>query len=151
MACSNLFAASLIGILCGTALSGAADLPSAQAGEFFEKQVRPLLVTRCYECHSATKKIKGGLALDTREATLKGGEAGIVLVPGSPEKSKLIEAIRYQNQDLQMPPKSAMPEAEIKVLEEWVKMGAPDPREGKAGTVAAKTGRVIDINEGRKY
>ncbi|MDB6075520.1 MAG: Planctomycete cytochrome [Verrucomicrobiaceae bacterium] len=129
----------------------AAEVPSAQAVEFFEKQVRPLLVSRCYECHSTAKKVKGGLALDTREATLKGGEAGVVLVPGSPEKSKLIEAVRYQNQDLQMPPKSVMPAAEIKVLEEWVKMGAPDPREEKAGAVAAKTGRVIDINEGRKY
>ena len=129
----------------------AAEAPSAKATEFFEKQVRPILASRCYDCHSAAKKIKGGLALDTREATLKGGEAGVVLVPGAPDKSKLIEAIRYKNQDLQMPPKSAMPEAEVRALEEWVKMGAPDPREGKAGAVVAKTGRVIDINEGRKF
>jgi len=145
---------SLIIALCaggGLASTKAAEAPSAKAIEFFEKQVRPVLANRCYECHSAAKKIKGGLALDTKEATLKGGEAGVVLVPGDPEKSKLIEAVRYKNQDLQMPPKSVMPESEIRVLEEWVKMGAPDPRMEKAGAVAAKTGRVIDINEGRKY
>ena len=128
----------------------AAEPTLPKAVEFFEKQVRPVLASRCYECHSAAKKTKGGLALDTKEATLKGGESGVVLVPGDPEKSKLIEAVRYKNQDLQMPPKSIMPEAEIKVLEEWVKLGAPDPRTEKVAATA-KAGRVIDINEGRKY
>ena len=129
----------------------AADAPSPQGIEFFEKQVRPVLVNRCYECHSAAKKVKGGLALDTREGTLKGGEDGVVVVAGEPDKSKLIEAIRYHNQDLLMPPKNAMPATEVKVLEDWVKMGAPDPRAGSSVAAAAKRGRVIDINEGRKF
>ncbi len=153
MARITFFTGSLMCALlqCGGAVSSlqAAEAgPTPQALEFFEKQVRPVLVNRCYECHSASQKVKGGLALDTREATLKGGEDGIVLVAGDPEKSKLIEAVRYQNRDLQMPPKNAMPAAEIKVLEDWVKMGAPDPRTGSA---VAKKGRVIDINEGRKF
>ena len=143
----SLVTAFLVG--GGASVLTAAETASPRGMEFFEKQVRPVLVSRCYECHSAAKKVKGGLALDTKDATMKGGEAGIVLVPGDPEKSKLIEAVRYKNQDLQMPPKSIMPEAEIKVLEEWVKMGAPDPR--TASPVVAKTGRVIDINEGRKF
>lgn len=117
--------------------------------DFFEKQVRPVLVSRCYECHSTEKKIKGGLALDTREATLKGGDTGPALVAGDPEKSLLIEAVRYANHDLQMPPKKRLSDAEVRVLEAWIKMGAPDPRTGLVA--AAKGPRVIDIGEGRKF
>ncbi len=128
----------------------AAAAPTDDQGiAFFEKQVRPLLVERCYECHSAEKKTKGGLALDTREATLKGGDSGPALVAGNVEKSKLIEAIRYQNHDLQMPPKRQLAPNELKVLEDWIKMGAPDPR--TEAVVAAKGPRVINIGEGRKF
>ena len=122
--------------------------PSAEQTEFFEKKVRPVLVDRCYECHSTEKKTKGGLALDTRESTLKGGDNGPVLVAGNPEKSLLIEAVRYTNHDMQMPPKKKLADAEIKALEDWVKMGAPDPREAAS---AAKVAKGIDINEGRKH
>jgi len=126
---------------------GAAQ-PTAQQGEFFEKQIRPILAERCYECHSAEKKQKGGLSLDTREATLKGGDTGPALVAGDPEKSLLIEAVRYKNHDLQMPPKKRLTDGEVNALEDWVKMGAPDPRESAP---VAKRGRVIDIAEGRKF
>ncbi len=122
--------------------------PSAEQLDFFEKQVRPILVNRCSECHSAEKKTKGGLTLDTRESTLKGGDTGPALVAGDPEKSLLIEAVRYGNHDLQMPPKKRLSDAEVKALENWVKMGAPDPRETAP---VVKRGRVIDINEGRKF
>jgi mono/diheme cytochrome c family protein len=122
--------------------------PSAEQTDFFEKQIRPLLANRCYECHSAEKKTKGGLALDTAASTLKGGDTGPALVAGDPEKSLLIEAVRYQNHDLQMPPKRQLSAEEVKLLEDWVKMGAPDPR---TAPVVAKKGRVIDINEGRKF
>ena len=114
---------------------------------FFEKEVRPLLINRCYECHSAEKKIKGGLALDTRNAILKGGDSGPGLVAGEPDQSKIIEAVRYQNHDLQMPPKSKLPEAEIKVLEKWVAMGAPDPRTG----AVVSTDTHSKLEEGRKH
>src|SRR5882757_698092 len=114
---------SSIALLACTAggMLGAAQ-PTAQQGEFFEKQIRPILAERCCECHSAEKKQKGGLSLDTREATLKGGDTGPALIAGDPEKSLLIEAVRYKNHDLQMPPKKRLADAEIKVLEEWVKM-----------------------------
>lgn len=97
---------------------------------FFEKQVRPLLVKRCYKCHSGAKT-NGGLALDSRAGWRKGGESGAVIVPGEPDASLLIQAINYQS--LEMPPKNAggkLSDAEIAVLTKWVKMGAPDPREG---------------------
>ncbi len=136
----------LLPMLLATAAHAAQ--PTAQQVEFFEKRVRPVLAERCYECHSAEKKQKGGLALDSREATLKGGDTGPALVAGNPDKSLLIEAVRYTNQDLQMPPKKRLADAEVKALEEWVKMGAPDPREASP---VAKRGRVIDIAEGRKF
>ncbi|MBL9142538.1 MAG: PSD1 domain-containing protein [Verrucomicrobiaceae bacterium] len=116
---------------------------------FFEKNVRPVLISRCYECHSHEKnKIKGGLAMDSKEALLKGGDAGPGLVPGDPDKSKIVEAIRYENQDLQMPPKAPLPASERAAIEAWIKMGAPDPR---TGAVAVKHEKTINIEEGRKH
>jgi hypothetical protein len=128
----------------------AADAPSPQQVEFFEKNIRPVLIQRCYECHSTESgKSKGGLTLDSRAALLRGGDNGPALVAGNPDKSLLIESIRYKNHDLQMPPKGALPSNEVRLLEEWVKMGAPDPRE----TVAAKSSapRGIDIAAGAKH
>lgn len=114
--------------------------------EFFEKQVRPVLVERCYECH-AEKKQKGGLRLDTRSHTLKGGDNGPVVVPGKPEDSLLIKAISYSDPDLQMPPKNRLSPQEAAVLTEWIKMGAPDPRTDTA--IAAASARSLE--EGKKW
>ncbi|MBI5757263.1 MAG: PSD1 domain-containing protein [Planctomycetales bacterium] len=132
----------------GTTLD-AAPPPTTEGLEFFEKRIRPVLVENCYECHSAGKKTKGGLALDTRDATLRGGESGAAFIPGEPDKSRLIEAVRYKNRDLQMPPKGALSGAQIRDLEAWVKMGAPDPRVAQPGTTAGQ--RTIDIEAGRKF
>lgn len=96
--------------------------------DFFERQVRPVLVERCYKCHSAqSEKIKGGLTLDTSEGWLKGGDNGPAVVPGSPEKSRLVEAISYGNEDLQMPPKQKLTEEQIASITAWIRMGAPAP------------------------
>ncbi|MBL9117192.1 MAG: PSD1 domain-containing protein [Verrucomicrobiaceae bacterium] len=121
---------------------------SGEGIEFFEKHVRPILVERCYECHSASKKIKGGLALDTKAGTLQGGDTGPSIVAGDPEKSRFIEAVRYTNQDLQMPPKSPIPAKEVAILEQWVKMGLPDPRSEGSTTSGP---RPVNIEEGRKH
>jgi hypothetical protein len=102
--------------------------------DFFEKKVRPLLAERCLECHSPEKKVKGGLRLDTREGWMHGGDGGPAIVPGDLDKSLLITAVRYKDRDLQMPEKRKLPDEEIAILEQWVKMGAPDPRTG--GVVA---------------
>ncbi len=77
-------------------------------GDFFQKKVRPLLAERCFECHSADKKVKGGLRLDWREGWAKGGDTGPAIASGHPEKSLLIESIRYVNKDLQMPPRQKL-------------------------------------------
>ncbi len=97
--------------------------------EFFESKVRPLLVSRCYECHSGTsKKIEGGLRLDSRTAAIKGGETGPAVVARDLKKSLLIGAINHG--DLyQMPPKLKLPAEEIAVLTKWVELGVPWPEE----------------------
>jgi len=105
----------------------AAPVPTPLQFEFFEKQVRPLLVERCYECH-AEKKQKGGLRLDSAAAVLKGGDSGPALVPGHPDQSKIIEGISWSDPDFQMPPKNKLAESEIAVLSKWIETGAADPR-----------------------
>ena len=95
---------------------------------FFEQKIRPVLIESCYECHSATKKVKAGLHLDYAAGLLKGGEAGPAIVPGDPEKSLLIKAIRYHEEDLEMPPKKRLPDAVVEDFVTWIKRGAPDPR-----------------------
>jgi len=100
---------------------------------FFEAKVRPLLARSCYSCHSASaKRPKGGLRLDSRAAILHGGDGGAALVPGHPEKSLLVDAVRYRNEALQMPPKGKLPERDIVLLEEWVRRGAPFPSDKNA-------------------
>ena len=122
------------------AVTTSAFAEAAESGvDFFEKRVRPVLVQRCYECHSADKKVKGGLLLDTREGLLKGGDKGVVIVPGKPNESLLIKAVRYASDDLQMPPKHRLEPQEVQFLEKWVAMGAPDPRTN--GVSVAKTSR----------
>jgi mono/diheme cytochrome c family protein len=107
---------------------------TAQQTEFFEGKIRPLLAAHCLKCHSAAEgKTKGGLALDTRDGTLKGGDSGPAVVPGNPDKSSLIRAVRYTDSNLQMPPKGEkLSDAQIADLVAWVRMGAPDPRTGAA-------------------
>ena len=113
---------------------------------FFESKVHPILVERCYECHSHGKKIKSGLALDSPSGLRIGGDGGRVIVPGFPEKSRLIIAVRHGDEVLQMPPKKKISDAEIAVLVEWVKRGAPDPRSrgGATATGDKITGSVWD-------
>lgn len=125
-----------------------AAAPTADQLAFFEAKVRPLLVKHCYECHSAdAAKVKGGLLLDSKEGWMAGGDSGEALELGKPDESLLVESVRYKNQDLQMPPKYQLSEAEIAVLEDWVEMGAPDPRTGVK--VTRSTG--IDWDKGRKH
>lgn len=113
--------------------------------QFFEKHIRPVLVSKCYKCHSAeTKQSKGGLTLDTREGTRAGGESGKAVVPGNIQDSLLIEALHHEG--LEMPPGEKLSSDVIAKFEQWVKIGAPDPREGKG---LAK--REINHDEARGF
>ena len=123
---------------------------AAEGDTFFRERVEPILKKRCFECHSHADKIKGGLVLDSRSGWQAGGDSGPAIVPGSPEKSRLIEAVRYTNPDMEMPPKAKLPQAEVAALEEWVMRGAPDPRETVAAIKTVKHSGV-DVEEGRKH
>jgi len=93
--------------------------------EFFEKQVRPVLVNRCFQCHGDATDAKGGLRLTSREAVLTGGAGGPAAVPGKPSKSQLIEAVSYNG--LEMPPDKKLSQGEIDALARWVELGLPWP------------------------
>jgi hypothetical protein len=120
----------VVGLLFGGAWGHAALADEGPAGtDFFEKKVRPVLADRCYACHSATaKKVRGGLRMDTRGDLLRGGESGPALVPGEPDQSLLVKAIRYTDPVLRMPPKQRLSPQEVADIEAWVKAGAPMPR-----------------------
>ncbi len=118
-------AISLVAAEGETAATGAAKAANRETDDFFEAKVRPVLVENCFSCHGETKQ-KAELRLDSRERLLKGSETGPVVVPGEPEKSRLIEAIRYRGEVL-MPPKGKLPAAAIQAIEEWVKLGLPWP------------------------
>lgn len=123
-------------------------LAHASDGEvLFDSKVLPILQSRCYECHSETHKIKGGLALDSKAGWQLGGDHGPAIVPGDLGKSHLIRAIRYLDSEMEMPPKGKLTAEEIGLLERWVAMGAPDSRVPGS----SRKPRVIDIAEGRKF
>src|SRR5215210_4354780 len=153
MGCKWLAGMAVVAGVLGCALARAAE-PTAEGLEFFEKKIRPVMVARCYECHSATaKKVKGKLKLDTREDFEKGGDTGPAVVPGDPEKSLLIKAVRYKDEDLAMPPKEKLPDDQIKDFEQWVKMGAPYPATAKKAGAAGNNQKLAheDLAQARKF
>ncbi len=143
--CFRLLLVQLIVLIFPLSVSHAQEKMTPQQLEFFEKKIRPVLVSECYSCHSKdAKSVKGGLMLDTREATRMGGDSGHAVVPGEIENSLLIDAIRYES--MEMPPKEQLPESVIEDFEAWVKMGAPDPREG-----ASMIKREINFEEAKNH
>jgi len=136
----------LLGLLA--VASPGQDKPTAEEFDFFEKKIRPVLVKHCYQCHSEkaskAESIKGGLRLDNRAATLKGGESGAAIVPGEPDKSLLLDALNYES--FEMPPKGKLPATVIADFRNWIARGAPDPRDGVVATTAG-----IDITAGKKH
>jgi mono/diheme cytochrome c family protein len=134
----NWLVASAAAIAAGAAFL-ALPQRTAQAADdaagvkFFEEKVRPILAQNCVGCHGAEKQ-KGGLRMDTRAALIAGGkeEDKVIKVvePGDPSKSMIIEAVEYKNEDIQMPPpkkneSKKLPDDQIAILKEWVKMGVP--------------------------
>ncbi len=140
-----LAVAALIPIV--TFVARGEELPK-ERGEFFEKHIRPVLVEHCYECHSTqSEKVKAKLLLDSREAVLKGGESGPAIVPGDPDASLVVQALRFEN--FEMPPKGKLPAETIARFEQWVKEGAADPREG-SGAPAISATPTIDFAAARQ-
>lgn len=105
------------------------DALSQQDEQFFESRVRPILIEHCYSCHAAdSDRIRGGLVLDSKEGWEVGGISGPAIVPGDPDGSLFIEAIRWEDEDFQMPPRQKLSDSDIATLVQWVRRGAPDPR-----------------------
>ncbi|MBI3879470.1 MAG: PSD1 domain-containing protein [Verrucomicrobia bacterium] len=130
---------SLLAAALAPAAFAAAIKLDAEQQAYFEKKIRPVLVEQCYKCHSTQPeaKIKGGLNLETRETTLKGGDSGPAIVPGKPDKSALLKAMKHVDPDLAMPPKEPkLADNIIADFEEWIRMGAADPREATGRTVS---------------
>jgi mono/diheme cytochrome c family protein len=101
------------------AAAGAQD----ERAEFFEKRIRPILVARCFECHTTTKL--GGLRVDSRQALLKGGDTAPAVVPGKPEESLMFLAVTHADPKFKMPMSSPrLSDAEIRDIANWIKNGA---------------------------
>ncbi|HVO97905.1 MAG TPA: PSD1 and planctomycete cytochrome C domain-containing protein [Bryobacteraceae bacterium] len=103
--------------------------PAPDSSEFFETKIRPLFAEKCYACHTETRM--GGLQLDSREHFLKGGKSGRIAVPGDPDASVLVKALRY-NANPKMPPTGKLAADQIAAVEAWVKAGAVWPANEKA-------------------
>src|SRR6516165_3379390 len=118
--------------------------------EFFEKEVRPLLAEHCLKCHGGGKNKKGEviaqgeLDLTARDRILKGGESGAVVVPGDPDKSLLVQAVRYQLDSPRMPKKGKLSDKEIAVLARWVRLGLPYPESTATNGGAKEAWRITD-------
>jgi hypothetical protein len=135
LACTKCFWLCLFSV-AGLAARVSAAEPDAAGIEFFERKVRPLLAENCYTCHGEEKQ-KNHLRLDSPAAIRAGGESGPVIVPEHPEKSRLILAVGYQDENLKMPPKKQLSARQVADLTEWVKLGAPMSADEASGAVSA--------------
>jgi hypothetical protein len=138
----KLNAAWIVSAISVVFVAWAPDLASATDDgtgvAFFESKIRPVLVDRCYECHSSqAKKLRGGLRLDTREGIRSGGDTGAAVVPGKLDESLLFQAITAAKGVEPMPPKGSLPAKVVADFAQWIKMGAPDPRDGTSGAATA--------------
>ncbi len=114
----------------------------------FESKIRPLLIKYCSDCHSEkSEQVEGHLLVDSAPTLRQGGSLGPAIIPGDPDHSLLIQAVRYENDNMQMPPDEKLSDVEIASLEEWVRSGAPDPRRS-ATAIPLKT---IDVAKAREF
>jgi hypothetical protein len=128
----------LVSIACVSILSPPAWAEEPVSVEFFEKKVRPILAANCTSCHGAIKQ-KGGLRLDSKAAFAKGGDNGAAVVPGDAATSLLVKLVRYDD-DIKMPPKGKLSDADIATLTAWVTGGAPWPEDGAAAGAGPAAG-----------
>lgn len=137
--------AILISILFASDLS-AQKKANKKGLDFFERKIRPVLVSKCYSCHSAkSKSVKGELLVDSRDGIRRGGESGDAVVPFNVENSLLMQALNHETYE--MPPEEKLSDEIIADFATWIKMGAPDPRDGKSELIK----KTINFEEARKF
>ncbi len=112
---------ALVTSLLALRLIGADD-----AARAFEKTVAPTLASECVRCHGPARQ-RSELRVDSRAALLQGGKRGPELVPGDPDASRIVAAIRHSDSDLEMPPKRTLAPEVVAAFEEWIRGGAPWP------------------------
>ena len=140
IATQGLAATSVLAVALSSGTAEEKEIEGRAGIEFFEKKIRPVLVKHCYQCHSAdAKSLKGALRLDLKSGWQKGGESGVpAVVPGKPNESPLLLAVRHDENASAMPPAQPKLAPEIIVdLAAWIRMGAPDPRAGKLASSEA--------------
>ncbi len=130
-------------------LAAEADAPSSKELAFFESKIRPLLVTHCVDCHGEETQ-ESSLRVDTMSGMLGGGESGAAVIPKDPKHSLLLAAVRYDHKQLKMPPDGKIADGEVKLLEQWIEMGAPHPDQLARGSVQPRRA-PIDLKEARQY
>lgn len=112
------------------------DDPTPEQIEFVRSKVIPILESRCYECHGSQETVEAELHVNSRKALLKGGESGPAIEPGEPDRSLIIQAVRYET--FQMPPRSKMPDQEIEILVKWIQEGAHWPEDLESAAAPVK-------------
>ena len=140
----------MILIVIALSLLGAPEEPSQNRINLFEKKIRPVLAERCYQCHSAEADragmLFGKLQLDTREGVEQGGSRGPAVVPGRPDQSILIEALKHTDRSLAMPPGGKLSDSVLADFVQWVTLGAPYPRDAQAAEP-----EKMDLESGRRH
>ncbi len=145
--CSTLAWAAACAWWFGASSAMAAAESDAADVAFFETRIRPVLVEHCEECHAASSAtLRGGLRVDSREALLAGGDSGPAVVPGQPDESLLLAALRHDG--FEMPPSGRLPSTVVDDFTAWIQAGATDPRDEVSGPV---TRSEIDIEAGRQH
>jgi hypothetical protein len=127
----------------------AAQTVNAAAIEFFENRIRPILANNCFGCH--TNSQLGDLRLDTLDGMKKGGKHGPAIIPGNPDKSLLITAVRQTDPALKMPYGGKLKPSEVADLEAWVKAGAPWPASTASAATSSKDGKYVITPERRNF
>ncbi len=131
-------------LFVGSAPAVANDTITGEQSDFFEANIRPLLIDHCYECHSRESgESAGDLRLDSAAAVLQGGSLGPALVAKQPDSSLLVRAVSYEDSELQMPPAGKLDDSSVELIRRWIAMGAPDPR-GDDGSPTAKVQSPLD-------
>ena len=144
---------SLVTLFLALAAGAGSSRAQNPGEELFEKSIRPVLVERCYSCHSATgKSVKGGLRLDSASAIRKGGDSGEIVTPGKPDESLLMEVLAHGEGASAMPPDGKLPAKALNDFRRWVEIGAPlptdrEPAEAQANAAA----KAIDFDKGREF
>lgn len=133
-------------LICQVMLLSVLDLCAEEPVDvsYFETHIRPVLVEKCLECHSATTEINGGLALDSRPGWQKGGDSGSAIEPGKPDVSLLLKAIEYKDSELKMPPDGALSDDTVARFRKWIAAGAIDPRESEPTGKPKQVGLAVE-------